>query len=127
MYPIVGGRNTKHLLANIEALGVELTQDEIDEIEDAEPFDIGFPLSLLFCYGGVTYRSRATASDSPLVRHYTNMESVGHVKVSVDLALRCKYSEGKSTDTDCSRSNPDRERGIRGYEGATEHAVDRVK
>ncbi len=41
--PIVGCRKLSYLKANIEALGLQLTDKEMDEIEDAVPFDIGFP------------------------------------------------------------------------------------
>ncbi|PVH79115.1 norsolorinic acid reductase [Cadophora sp. DSE1049] len=42
-FPIVGGRTPEQLKANIEALSLELTKEEIDEIEGAAPFDVGFP------------------------------------------------------------------------------------
>ena len=57
-------------------------QEEIDEIEDAEPFDIGFPLSMLFGYGGKHYRSRMTSSDMLLVNTTTRLESVPKPQVS---------------------------------------------
>ncbi|KXL49030.1 hypothetical protein M433DRAFT_2701 [Acidomyces richmondensis BFW] len=77
VFPIVGGRKIEHLKGNIEALAIRLTQDEVDEIEDAEPFDVGFPLSFLFQYGGgKPYRSRYTAEDLGLIRTNTNLESV---------------------------------------------------
>jgi aryl-alcohol dehydrogenase-like predicted oxidoreductase len=43
VFPIVGGRSIKHLQENIEALGLELSDGDMDEIEDAIPFDIGIP------------------------------------------------------------------------------------
>ncbi|KAK5038112.1 hypothetical protein LTS07_001581 [Exophiala sideris] len=45
--PIVGGRKFEHLKANIEALTIRLTDVEIEEIESAYPFDVGFPLNFL--------------------------------------------------------------------------------
>jgi len=42
-FPIVGGRTPEQLKANIEGLSVELTKEEMDEIEGAAPFDVGFP------------------------------------------------------------------------------------
>lgn len=47
VFPIVGGRKIDHLKGNIEALGLELSKEDIDEIEAATPFDVGFPLSFL--------------------------------------------------------------------------------
>lgn len=47
VFPIVGGRKIDHLKGNIEALGLELSKEDIDEIEAATPFDVGFPLNFL--------------------------------------------------------------------------------
>lgn len=47
VFPIVGGRKVEHLKGNIEALGLKLTEADIEEIEGAYPFDIGFPLNFL--------------------------------------------------------------------------------
>jgi aryl-alcohol dehydrogenase-like predicted oxidoreductase len=50
VFPIIGGRTVDHLKANIEALDVRLSEEDIAEIEAAVPFDIGFPSN--FLYGG---------------------------------------------------------------------------
>jgi len=47
VFPIVGGRKIDHLKGNIEALSLHLTDEEIDEIEQANAFDIGFPHNFL--------------------------------------------------------------------------------
>jgi aryl-alcohol dehydrogenase-like predicted oxidoreductase len=47
VFPIVGGRKIDHLKGNIEALSLHLTDEEIDEIEGANAFDIGFPQNFL--------------------------------------------------------------------------------
>lgn len=46
--PIAGGRKVEHLRWNIDALKLELTDRDIEEIEAAYPFDIGFPMNFLF-------------------------------------------------------------------------------
>lgn len=46
--PIVGGRKPEHLLGNIEALGLVLSEKDIAEIEGAYEFDLGFPNTFLF-------------------------------------------------------------------------------
>jgi aryl-alcohol dehydrogenase-like predicted oxidoreductase len=46
--PIVGGRKPEHLLGNIEALGLQLSEKDIEEIEGAYEFDLGFPMTFLF-------------------------------------------------------------------------------
>lgn len=53
VFPIVGGRKIDHLKGNIEGLKLDLTEEDIKEIEDASPFDIGFPNSFLGGPGGV--------------------------------------------------------------------------
>jgi diketogulonate reductase-like aldo/keto reductase len=47
VFPLVGSRKVSHLEGNIEALGLALSKKEIDEIEHAYDFDIGFPHNLL--------------------------------------------------------------------------------
>ncbi|KAI0197559.1 aldo/keto reductase [Astrocystis sublimbata] len=48
VFPIVGGRNTEHLKANIEALKLALSEDDIKHIEAAAPFDLGFPANFAY-------------------------------------------------------------------------------
>lgn len=48
VFPIVGGRKVDHLKGNIEALTLELSKDDIKEIESAVPFDLGFPHTMLW-------------------------------------------------------------------------------
>ena len=48
VFPIVGGRKKSHLDGNIAALSLKLTSEDIEKIDDAHPFDIGFPLNFLF-------------------------------------------------------------------------------
>ena len=47
VFPIVGGRKIEHLKDNIEALGLQLSEQDVNEIESAAPFDVGFPLAFL--------------------------------------------------------------------------------
>ncbi|KAI1265709.1 aldo/keto reductase [Xylariaceae sp. FL1019] len=48
VFPIVGGRTIDHLKANIEALNLSLSEDDIKEIEAAAPFDPGFPTNFAY-------------------------------------------------------------------------------
>lgn len=48
VFPIVGGRTINHLKQNIEALALELSDEDIEEIENAVPFDLGFPSNFLY-------------------------------------------------------------------------------
>lgn len=47
VFPIVGGRKLEHIQGNVAALSLALSEDEIKEIEDACPFDHGFPHTFL--------------------------------------------------------------------------------
>ncbi|KAK5991892.1 Norsolorinic acid reductase B [Cladobotryum mycophilum] len=55
VFPIVGGRKIEHLKANIEALGLKLTEDEVEQIEKAVPFDFGYPQTFLGGPSGSTH------------------------------------------------------------------------
>lgn len=48
VFPIVGGRKVDHIKGNIEALTLELTDEEIQEIDKAVEFELGFPHNFLF-------------------------------------------------------------------------------
>ncbi|OTA98946.1 hypothetical protein M426DRAFT_325552 [Hypoxylon sp. CI-4A] len=47
VFPIIGGRKVEHIQSSIDGLGVELSDDEVAEIEKAYPFDHGFPHTFL--------------------------------------------------------------------------------
>ncbi|CAG8211108.1 unnamed protein product [Penicillium olsonii] len=47
VFPIVGGRKVDHLEGNIDALGVSLEGEEIEQIEASHEFDPGFPHTFL--------------------------------------------------------------------------------
>ena len=70
VFPIVGGRKLEHLKGNIEALRIELTDEEVYEIENAAPFDSGFPMNMLFGFHDPSfkYSSRMTSSDINLLK-----------------------------------------------------------
>lgn len=43
VFPIIGGRKVEHLSANIEALKISLSDEQIKFLEGIIPFDPGFP------------------------------------------------------------------------------------
>lgn len=45
VFPIIGGRKVEHLYANIEALDIALSSEQIAYLESILPFDKGFPYS----------------------------------------------------------------------------------
>ncbi|KAI9034923.1 uncharacterized protein KD926_005017 [Aspergillus affinis] len=48
VHPIIGGRKIEHLLRNIEALGLALSQEDLTEIKQTYGFNLGFPMTYLF-------------------------------------------------------------------------------
>jgi aryl-alcohol dehydrogenase-like predicted oxidoreductase len=46
VFPLVGGRKVEHLLDNIEALKISLSDEQILYLESVVPFDIGFPTNI---------------------------------------------------------------------------------
>lgn len=47
VFPVVGGRKVEHLVANIRALDIRLSKEQILELEGALPFHLGFPMDLI--------------------------------------------------------------------------------
>lgn len=79
VFPIVGGRKVEHLKGNIEALGLELTEQEIDEIDAASAFDIGFPMSMLFEFmSEKKYNTRMTTADVKILKFSGNIDAVAN-------------------------------------------------
>ncbi|KAL2809146.1 NADP-dependent oxidoreductase domain-containing protein [Aspergillus granulosus] len=60
VFPIIGQRKVEHLKANIDALCVALSPTDLDEIDSAAEFDVGFPMNFIFRDG---YKSSNTAAD----------------------------------------------------------------
>lgn len=47
VFPIIGGRKVENLVANLEALDLSLSDEQIKELESVLPFDIGFPTNMI--------------------------------------------------------------------------------
>ena len=43
VFPIIGGRKVEHMLANLEALEISLSNEHIKYLESVVPFEAGFP------------------------------------------------------------------------------------
>lgn len=69
VFPIIGGRKVEHLHANIEALDIRLTQDQINYIEGILPFDKGFPQNIIGEYGTYSFllKSYAHFDEQPIL------------------------------------------------------------
>ncbi|KAJ7032824.1 NADP-dependent oxidoreductase domain-containing protein [Mycena alexandri] len=46
-FPIIGGRKVEHLMANVEALDISLSDEQIAFLEGVVPFDPGFPITMI--------------------------------------------------------------------------------
>lgn len=73
VFPIVGGRKKSHLNGNIAALLLTLSEEDIEKIDGAYAFDVGFPLNMLF--QGQKTPSRK-AEDSWLTSMATHIRTV---------------------------------------------------
>lgn len=88
VFPIVGGRKVSHLKGNIEALGLELSDKDIEEIEGATPFDPGFPLNFLSRKpGGAKGPGDSWLLSTSGTHDFVEPEKVSH-RVMVDFRLR---------------------------------------
>ena len=47
VFPIIGGRKIEHLIANLEALKISLSEEQIKYLESVVPFDPGFPTTMI--------------------------------------------------------------------------------
>ncbi|TFY73391.1 hypothetical protein EWM64_g10621 [Hericium alpestre] len=63
VFPIIGGRKIEHLEANLEALELALSAEQIAYLESILPFDPGFPSWLI---GDGTYNHMMLASAAPM-------------------------------------------------------------
>ena len=43
VFPIIGGRKVEHLMQNVDALELSLSDEQITYLESIVPFDVGFP------------------------------------------------------------------------------------
>ncbi|KAL8802255.1 MAG: hypothetical protein Q9223_005915 [Gallowayella weberi] len=76
VFPICGGRTIEHLKGNIEALVVDLTDEEVDEIDGVLPFEVGFPMDILFEMSGEKYNSRMGPMDIRLLNATSRLDVV---------------------------------------------------
>lgn len=51
MFPLIGGYKLHHLKANVQALGLQLTTQDVEEIDKAYDFDLGFPHNFISMAG----------------------------------------------------------------------------
>ena len=47
VFPLIGGRKVEQLHESIAALDISLTAEHIKRVEEATPFDLGFPHTMI--------------------------------------------------------------------------------
>jgi len=67
VFPILGGRKVDQLKANMAALSLELSEEDIKQINKASNFDVGFPLNMLI---GADYDIDYDASTQTQTRRF---------------------------------------------------------
>jgi hypothetical protein len=78
VFPILGGRKVEHLQRNIDALSIDLSDEEIQEIEGAVPFEFGYPHSLI---SGDRYKTISGGDPCYFIRACCYFEGVEDQKV----------------------------------------------
>ncbi|RHZ43326.1 aldo/keto reductase [Aspergillus thermomutatus] len=76
VFPIIGQRKVEHLKANVEALSISLSENDLAEIDNAAPFDVGFPMTFIFRDG---YSSTKTAADVFLTKTAAHIDVPPHL------------------------------------------------
>lgn len=61
VFPILGGRKVEHLHGNIESLTINLTKQQVEELDSLLPFDLGFPYNR-FGHGEYNFLYRSTGA-----------------------------------------------------------------
>ena len=73
VFPIVGGRKVEQLKANIDALTIELSEEDVKEIEAAAVFNPGFPQNFLGTHASHNFLMNASGTydyhpDQPAIK-----------------------------------------------------------
>jgi len=94
VFPVVGLRKVEHLKQNIQALTLRLTNEDIERIERAVPFDLGFPHDLLWNAAENGGRVPDNPADVWLSRMSGNMDYV-QIPKAIAPPVRPKSSSSK--------------------------------
>lgn len=86
IFPVIGGRKVEHLKDSIEALGLELTKEDVEAIEKVVPFDFGYPQTILGGPGGAVH-----PGDVWLTRRFGTFDWVSAPQVSQFMDFHGSY------------------------------------
>lgn len=77
VFPVIGGRKVEHLKDNIQALSIQLTDEQIELLESVRPFNVGFPHNFIPANPNVTGHSfliaRTNAMKFPNAKKLTSL------------------------------------------------------
>jgi hypothetical protein len=96
VFPITGGRKIEHLKGNIEALGIELFDEEVQQIDNSSSFNLGYPHTTLSGEPGKVVSAENPAFAIAMCCYF---EGVEEVKVCGHPLLQCNDCEGSSASS----------------------------
>lgn len=83
MFPIIGARKVEHVKAFNDSLSIALTQEDLDSVDGAVPFNPLFPMTFLYEFGADRkYSLSLTAADNFMYRMAAQMDHPEHQQVS---------------------------------------------
>ena len=91
VFPVIGGRRLEHLKVNIEALTLSLSDEDIKAVDQAAPFDYGWPHTMLWGVNG-----------------FDNYQEVGFVRMNgqMDLVPDSKVRQSSFITRNCANKKP---------------------
>ncbi|CZR57761.1 related to voltage-gated shaker-like K+ channel, subunit beta/KCNAB [Phialocephala subalpina] len=82
VFPIIGARKVEHVKVFNDSLSVALTQEDLNFVDSAVPFNPIFPMTFLYEFGGDRkYNLSLTAADNFLYRMAAQMDHPEHQQV----------------------------------------------
>lgn len=78
VFPLVGGRKIEHLKANIQALDIKLTQEQIEYLESVKPLDVGFPSNFIGADPRVTGKAPPLVAGSGVIDFGHSAKPIGY-------------------------------------------------
>ena len=85
VFPILGGRKVAHLKANMEALGLQLSPQDIEDVENGYDFDPGFRHNCINMELVPPNTPQRAIGTSPCPRYYACSAFVDHVQIRLHI------------------------------------------
>ena len=78
VFPIVGGRKVEHLMDNVQAVKIKLTDKQIEYLESIVPFEAGFPNNMINEDPHVTGKSGMIVQGAAPLSWVMAPKAIGH-------------------------------------------------